>query len=612
MDHVVLTIVAIGVLGIGAQWLAWRTQLPAIVLLLAAGLLAGPFTGLIDPEAVFGDLMKPMIAVAVAIILFEGGLTLNFREIAETSRSVRRLVLFGAPLAWGLGFVAAYYVAGLSAPSAAILSGIMVVTGPTVIMPLLRQARLPHRPAALLRWEAILVDPIGALFAVLAFEITLVVSAGHGSGEMLWRVPLALALSGALGYLLARAIAALFINGLIPDYLKSAVLLVGVLVGFETTNLLLEEAGLLTVTVMGVVLGNTRIASLDEMRRFKEVMTVLLVSGVFIILTATVSLADLLAVGWRDVAFVALLLFVVRPITVLLSTSGGEMTFQERLLCAWIAPRGVVAVAISAFFGAALLDAGFPDASRLAPLAFVVVLSTVVLHGLSIGPLARALGLASSEPQGLLIAGASPWTIELARTAREIGLPVLVADRNWSRLTPARLAHIPVYYGEILAEAAEHHVDMARYGALIAATDNDAYNALVCTDLGPEIGRSNTYQIGRAARPDNKDEAGQGAYDRRELSFHLGGRTLFRSGLGYWDIQRLMNEGWTFHKTTLTEEYDYETFLEERGDQVHVLFAMRASGRLAFSTTAQRIKAVPGDTIVSFGYQPEAKPSQAG
>ena len=600
MDAIALQIGLIGILGIGAQWIAWRWQIPAIVLLMAAGLVAGPLTGLVNPEAVFGDLLRPLIGLAVAIILFEGGLTLNFAEIRETSRAVRRIVIIGAPLSWGLLFLAAHHVAGLSVPAAAVFSGIMVVTGPTVIMPLLRQARLPSRPASFLRWEAILVDPVGALFAVFAYETVLLLNAGHGSAEaLLARGALALAVAFALGIGLGRLLIWAFIRGHVPEYLKAAVLLIAVLVAFEATNHVLEEAGLLTVTVMGVVIGNSNIASFNEIRRFKEIMTVLLVSGIFVILTATVTLDDMARIGLPDLAFLALLLFVVRPLAVLLSTVGTTLTFRERLLCGWIAPRGVVAVAVSGLFAAGLADLGVEDGARLVPLAFLVVFATVILHGFTIQPLARLLGLSKKEPDGVMIVGASAWSTAFARRIREMEIPVMIADANWNRLREAREAGIPTYFGEILAEAAEHKVDFGRYGALIAATDNDAYNSLVCTDFGPEIGRGNVFQIGRAKRGEN---------GRNALPATIGGQPLFEAGTGFSELRLRIGEGWGFSRTKLTSEYGIEDFLAARGEDAAILLLLKASGKVVIGTKAAAKQAEPGDTLLGFGPKPAEQP----
>ena len=596
MSSAVYDIALIGVLGIGAQWLAWRTQWPAIVLLLAAGFLAGPITGALDPQATFGDLLAPLVSIAVAVILFEGGLQLNFQDIRETAPAVRRVILYGAPATWGLGYLAAHYLAGFSPPTAAIIAGIMVVTGPTVIMPLLRQARLPRRPASLLRWEAIVADPIGALFAVIAYEAAVALSEGQAVTEVAVRLGFAVLLGAGIAYALARGLTWLFTRGLTPEFLKAPLLLTAVLLGFAVTNLILDEAGLLTVTLMGVVLANTRLASLEELRRFKEMITVMLVSGLFIVLTASTTMDDIARIGWRDFLFLGALLLLIRPAVILACTWNSKLTIRERLLCAWIAPRGVVAVAVSGLFAQELAEHGFADAERIVPLAFLVVVVTVFLHGFSIRPLSNALRLTSNEPPGLLLVGGSAWTTALAQTVKQLGMPVLLADTNWNRLIAARREGIPVYYGEILSEAAEHRLDLSQYGALIAATDNDAYNALVCTDLGPEMGRSSVFQLGRT-----RTQAASERAERHQLHFTVGGRTLFREGADYYELARLFREGWEFSKTPLTEQFDYESYLAARDPATKVLFLLKADQRLNFSTTTQRVNAGPGDTVISFG-----------
>lgn len=603
MSDKVFEIALIGVLGVGAQWLAWRTQWPAIVILLAAGFLAGPALGLVDPQETFGDVLQPMVSIAVAIVLFEGGLTLNFAELRETSKPVRRMTLFGAPAAWGLGYLAARYLGGLGAEAAAVISGVMVVTGPTVVMPLLRQAKLPPRPAAFLRWEAIAVDPLGAIFAVVAYEGAVAMSEGHALTETFLRLGGALVFGAVVAFTIARIIALAFTRGWIPEFLKAPILLVAVIAVFKATNLILEEAGLLTVTLLGIALANTRLASLEELRRFKESMTILLVSGLFIILTASTSLESFTAIGWGDVLFLAALLFVIRPIVVGAATIGGQLTWKERLICAWIAPRGVVAIAVSGLFAQLLAEHGFAGAERLTPLALLVVVATVVLHGFSIAPLARALGVADDSPPGLLIVGGSDWSAELGKKLADSGMPVMIADSNWNRLAPARKRGVPTYYGEILSEAAEHRLDLARYGALIAVTDNDAYNALVCTDLAPEIGRSNVFQLAQASPPSSS--AGRGAPAAREaLHFTVGGRTILTDGPDYFGLMARLRQGWTFSRTKLTDAFTFEDFMTSRNGEVRPLLLIKGGGASPFAPPPPDGKASAGDAVISFGPEP--------
>lgn len=588
MDDIVLKLAVIGAAGIGAQWLAWRLRLPAIVLLLAAGFIAGPATGFLDPAADFGTAYRPMVSIAVAIILFEGGLTLNFSEIRETSKAVRRIIMYAGPMIWGMAALAAHYVGGLSWPTAIVLGAILVVTGPTVIIPLLRQAQLEARPASLLRWEAIVNDPIGALFAVVAFEVIMVYIGLHQAENLLLLIIFGFALAIGGGWAAARLIVWSFVNGHVPEYLKAPVLLATVVAVYAATNTVLEEAGLLTVTVMGLVLANSRVASLTDMRRFKETITTLLVSGIFIILTASLSLEDIRSLDWRAALFVAALLFIIRPVAIMLATIRSGATIQERILTSWIAPRGVVAVAVSGLFGTLLADVGVQDAGRMVAFTFAVVVTTIVLHGFTLAPLAQFLKLKRAAKPGILIVGGSRWSTALARKLKEADVPVLLADQNWNHLTEARLASIPVYFGEVLSESAHHAIDPKSFSSLIATGDNDAYNALVCTDFGPELGRSNVFQIGRI------DEKA-----RQALNFTLGGRSLTKEPVSFFDLRERLLNGWTFQLTRLTDEYGWTAYKDARPDGALVLLWIKPSGALMFAAATTATPG-PNDRVLSF------------
>lgn len=614
MDNIVLVIAMIGVLGVGAQWFAWRFNLPAIVLMAIVGILAGPVLGILRPpegvgaglepmEALFGEFYRPIIAIAVAVILFEGGLSLNLTEIRGLTRGVGRLIFPGVVIAWGFGALAAFYLAELSWPAAILLAGVMVVTGPTVIVPLLRQSRLKQRPAALLKWEGIVNDPIGALLAVLVYEVVaLRAEAGaiYSPPQIFASLFIAAILSLALGFALGRFTATIFRRGWVPEYLKPPVLLVLVLACFETANLLQEEAGLLAVTAMGVTLANSRIASINELRLFKENIAVILVSGVFIVLTANLTKETLSGLGSRDALYLLAMLFVIRPATVLLSTIGAGLPWRERLLIAWIAPRGIVAVAVSSFFGAALVGLGEEDGARVIPLAFAMVFSTVVLHGFSIGPLAKLLGLASGERPGVLIVGATPWSAGLAAKLKEMKIPVMVADASWRRLRPARLADVETYYGEILSEVTEHHLDLNRFGVLLALSGNEAYNALVSTDLAPELGRAAIYQL--SARGKDED-------DRRALSYTLQGRTFLHSGATLDELLRRHYAGWIYQRTRLSEEYPPEKYLDDLGEEAEIVLVIRKEALIVASREAP-LRPEIGDIALAYIPKPiEGRPA---
>ncbi len=594
MHSLVVTFALIGVIGVGSQWLAWRLRLPAIVLMLVAGVLAGPVFHLIDPEHDFGEALGPMVSVAVALILFEGGLTLNFKGLSDAGGAVKRLVFLGAPLGWITGTLAAHYVAGLSWPVAAVFGGILVVTGPTVVMPLLRQAKLAPRPASVLRWEAIVNDSVGALFAVLAYEIAATAQKTGDISNAAGHLIIGILAAGFLGYFAGRGLAALFRGGLVPEYMKVPVLFVSVIAAFAAPNQFLDESGLLTVTIMGIVLGNSSLPSFNELLRFKEHITVLLVSGVFVILAATLDSSVVAQLDWRAAAFVAVIMLVARPVAIWLSLLGSSLETNEKMLIAWIAPRGVVAVAISGFFATKLTELGMEDAGALAPLAFAIVAATVVIHGFTVSKVAKKLGLVSTERPGVLIVGASKWTAELAKALKDLEIPVLVADKSWRRLKPLRLQDTPTYYGEILSETAEHTINLDRFGYIIAATENDAYNALICTDFGPEFGRNNVFQLGRTE---------DGGDDPRGLPPTIGGRMLFNSGNGYFKLERRIREGWVFTRTKLSTEFSFDDYLNARADGAELLMDIKQDGSLTFSTVSGRPKGHPGNILLSFAPQ---------
>jgi len=597
-----LVIAMVGMLGIGAQWLAWRTGWPAIVLMLAAGFLAGPILGLFDPEHAFGELLDPMIAIGVALILFEGGLSLDFRELRHAGDGVWRLVLLGGPIAWVLGSFAAHSIGGLEWPVAILFAGILVVTGPTVVMPLLRQSSVKTRPAAILKWEAIVNDPIGALFAVVAYEYFRAVAESPGAGLFDVVPPLVIAaiIAGLIGYVAAAAIAWAFPRGTIPEFLKVPVLLTSVIVVFVFANQIEHEAGLVAVTVMGIALANMNVSSLRSIHPFKQNIAVLLISGIFILLSASLEFEELAYLNWNFGLFLLALLFLVRPATILLSLLGSSVPWNERLFLAWIAPRGIVLVAISGLFALRLEDIGY-DGTALIGLSFAVVVATIVAHGFTIDLVARLLNLKGSNRPGILIVGSTPWTISLALMMQELKAPVMVVDASWQRLALARQKGLPFYHGEILNEATEHNLDLSPYAVLVAATENEAYNALVCNEFAYEIGRDTVFQLGDAVDDD----------DRHALPSSIRGRALFESGFGVEDVNERLARGWVFRKTKLSEEFDFDAAQERLPEGASLLLLVRDNGTIRFFTHAARPEPRAGDVIVSFAPPQERSAQEA-
>ncbi|NJM81426.1 MAG: sodium:proton antiporter [Tabrizicola sp.] len=581
----VAAIALVGALGVGSQWLAWRLHLPAIVLMLVAGILIGPVAGILDPQVELGSLVQPLVALAVAVILFEGGITLDFRKLGDAGTGVLRLVLIGAPLGWLLSTLALRYGAGLSWEAATVFGGIMIVTGPTVIAPLLRQARLQRRPAALLQWEAIVNDPIGAMAAVVAFQTVLAMQGGVQPGYAM--TALGIGFATAVGFAAGQGLVYAFKRSMVPEYMKVPVLFASVLGAFAVSDRVLHESGLLAVTVMGLVIANANLPSYEELRRFKEQATVLLVSGIFILLAASLDFQVLGQLTWRAALFVAAVVLLARPLTVLISLVGTGLPWNERLLIAFTGPRGVVLIAVAGLFGERLAEAGVADGALVAPLAFALVAATVVLHGFTLAPMARWLGLSGGEAPGVLFVGGSRFTNAFATLLQKANVPVMITDPNHGSLAQARQAGLPTFYGDILGEAAEHSVELLAFKTVVAATENDAYNTLVTADLAPEFGRDQVWRLARSRE----------SKARHALPVQLGGRSI-GEGRDHDFLEQRIRDGWKIGQTRLTAEFDLAAWRTKRPEAV-LLATLDTKDNLSFVTDDTKLKSSEGLRILS-------------
>jgi len=585
VDSLMVKIALIGFLGIGAQWVAWRTGRPAIALMLIVGILAGPVLGIIDPEKDFGALMEPIVKLAVAVILFEGGLSLNFRELRHAGAAVTRMVLIGGPVAWVLGTAAAHYGAGLSLPVAALLGGILIVTGPTVIGPMLRTLRVTPRVRDILKWEGIVNDPIGALLAVGIYAYITYEGTQVNVASISIDVIAASFLAALIGVALGFAITWLFPRGHVPEYLKAPFLLIAVIGGFVLADFIMHETGLITVTVMGIVLANRHIYSSQALHRFKEDLSVLLISGVFVILSATLDWETVELFQARFVIFLLLLLFVVRPLSVIISLMFSKISWPERLFIAWIAPRGIVAVAITGLFAIRLIDHGMAGAEALVPLSFAVVIVTIFAHGFSAAWVAEKLGIAQGEGRSILIAGSNRWSVMLAKALHDLNIDVMLSDRSRFSLRDAKAANIRTHVGDILDEAHNDNIDLGEYQHMIIATDNDSHNQLITADLGPEMGFDQISRVGSDEH--SKSKVGHG-------------RQLFRSGIAYDDLQDRARMNWRFSNTKITEKFSFKDFRKNLEDGEEPIALLKPDGELAFFTTDVNPTAEIGDLVISF------------
>ena len=593
MHNYPLYIAGILALGIAAQWVAWRFRLPAIVLLLAFGVLLGKLSGA-ESEG-NQEMFFALVSLAVGIILFEGGLSLDFREIKDTRGAVFRLVSLGLVITWLLTSWFAYQVAGFSPKMALLLGGLLTVSGPTVILPLLRHVQPVRRIGSLAKWEGIVNDPIGAVLAALIFELIAHQTHGSIANESM----LGLGKTVACGVVLSGISALLLIQMLrrywIPDYLQNPVILAFVTLLFAFSNYLQAESGLVTVTLLGVMLANQRKVAIRHVVEFKENLRVLLISTLFIVLASklTIDRSAIEMLGWRSVGFVALLIIVVRPVSVFVSTIGSGLSWREKSFLAWIHPRGIVAAAVSSLFALALAEANpalADEAKRFELMTFLVIVATVSIYGLSLAPFARWLGLSGENPQGILFAGASPAVREIAAAIREEGFPVLLVDTNPQNNSAARMAGLPVSYASIGSEFVQEEIDLGGIGRLLAMTPNDEVNTLATMGFAERFGRSKVYQVAAAESSSGRTE--------RVGAYH-GGRTLFDQPITAKELEDRFAAGARIKKTVITEDFVYEDFRERYGESALALFCVESSEVLSVATNEKDMLPRPGQKLIA-------------
>ncbi|MCA9836118.1 MAG: sodium:proton antiporter [Trueperaceae bacterium] len=562
-----LAIAVIIGLGMFAQWLAWRIRIPAILPLLLIGFLIGPIFGLLSPSELIGnEFLFPAVSLAVGLILFEGGMTLRLPEIKEIRSVVRRLITIGAIVTWLGSTLAGYFIGGLELPLALLFGALIIVTGPTVIGPLIRNVRPTTKIANVLKWEGILIDPVGALIAVLVFEYLLIANSANPFGQTLLLMLQVIIIGSIVGTLGGFFLSFILRRHFIPDYLINLVALALVFATFALSNELAHESGLLATTLMGMIVANRKVPNQEELLSFKETLSILFISMLFIVLAANVSLDIILdALSWRSLLLILVIMLVVRPLNIFISSVGSSLNLNEKLFLSWIAPRGIVAASVSSLFVFELNQAGtFPSAGKVEALVFLVIVGTVVLNGLTAKPLATWLRVAEPDPQGFLIMGAHPFARSIASFLKKEGFTTLVADTNWANIATARVDGLNAYYGSLLSSSSDDEVRLSGIGRLLALTSNDEANALAALKFAREFGSQDVFQL----QPSRRNS------ERKQVGEEQRGRTLFNANTTYASLSDLFNRGAKIKKTDITEQYGLDDIKASYGKNYIPMFVI--------------------------------------
>jgi len=553
-EHIVIALAAILAAGITAQWFSWKLGVPSILFLLLFGFIIGPFSGLLNPDDFFGDLLFPFVSLAVALILFEGGLTLKYKELKEAGNAVLRLIFIGIPVTLISSTFFAYHVLEFSFSISLLFGSILVVTGPTVILPILRQVKPTSKLNSILKWEGIVNDPIGALIAILVFETILAGGLSEATSITIIGLLKTIFLSSVLGVIGAIIIVFLMKRDLLPDYLQNSLSLTLAIVVFVVSNLFQKESGLFAVTIMGIVLANQKKVVVTHIIEFKENIRILLISILFIVLAARLKIETLEALGWQSFVFVAILILFIRPAAVFISTIKSNLSLKEKIFISSMAPRGIVAAAVSALFALELQNAGIEEAKVLVPFTFMVIIATIAIYGLSAAPLSKFLKLAKPNAQGCLIIGASPFARNLGKVFRDNGIHVVFVDTNRQNINQVKMDGHSTFYGSVTSEYIIDEIDYFGLGKMFGLTSNDEVNSLAAINFAKIFGSNQVYQLPLL---DEKKE------ERDDVSKELKGKVLFGSQYNFNYLNELVEKGFVIKSSKITERHNFEQIKQQ-------------------------------------------------
>ncbi len=552
------------ILGMLAQWVAWRFKIPAILPLILTGLLVGPVAAeflsengskWIEPvwngeKGLFpGEGLYYFVSLAISIILFEGGLTLKRSEIKTVGTVITKLITIGSAITFLGAGVIAHAVFKLSWELSFLFSGLIIVTGPTVITPILRNIPLKKDISTVLKWEGILIDPIGALIAVLVYEFISVEGDSGFTKTAFIEFAKIITFGTLFGFSFAKALAICVNKKLVPHYLLNVVSLSVVLLVFVASDFFAHESGLLAVVVMGMVLGNSKLENIKELLYFKESLSVLLISILFILLAANINIEDLLLIyTWKTVILFTTIVFLIRPLGVFICTANSSLKFNEKLFISWVGPRGIVAAGIASLFGSKLIKKGIEGAEYITPLVFMVVLGTVLLNATTARFFAKIAGVFLQKSEGILIVGASNISRLLATYLKTNNRHVVLIDSNQTNIEEAKKLDLEAMHTDIYSDDLMNNIELNDIGFLMALTGNSDINQYAIEKFKKQFGENGSFRLVTSEEFSKKDKK-----PKEGLLFDTD---------NYNSILELTFRHPSIHEIALTDKKHYEQLIE--------------------------------------------------
>jgi len=558
---------------------------------LTAGILAGPVLNLLNPDVLFGNLLFPFISLSVAVILFEGSLTLKFEDIRGHGKTVSNLVTIGVLITWVIIGYSAYRLLNLPIELAFLFGAVVVVTGPTVIIPMLRTVRPNSKVANVLRWEGIVIDPLGALLAVLVFDFIISGQQNNALGTIFLTFGKIIFSGFIIGFVFGWLLGELLRKQYIPQYLRNIFTLISVFAVFVLSEMIESESGLLAVTIMGITMANMKDMDIDNILDFKESLSVLLISALFIVLAARIELHELIHAGWPAVVLLGIIILIARPVSVFVSSIGSDLSFNEKLMIAWIGPRGIIAAAISALFALRLEDAGYSEAVLLVPLTFVIIIGTVVIQSTTAQHIAEFLKVREPSPTGLLIIGAGNVARAIGKELQFHGFKTLITDSTWENIRLARMDGLETYFGNPVSEHADRNLNLSGLGKLLAMSGRLNLDTLACLRFKSEFGANNVYEL-KTTREKHTE-------DKHIVSTKHRGYELFNEDADYGNLAyRLRNQA-EIKSTQLSDEFTFEQYLKKYEGGIVPMFAIDNKQRLHVFVANGEMKPKPDWIIIA-------------
>ncbi len=498
------------ILGILAQWTAWKLKIPAILPLILIGLFVGPISTLLSEdgtkwlepiwngeEGLFpGESLYYFVSLAIAIILFEGGLTLRKSEIGHVGPVILKLISLGVVVTFFGAGLAVHFIYDFSWEISFLFSSLIIVTGPTVITPILRNIPLKKHVSSILKWEGILIDPIGALVAVLVYEFILVESGEDFTQTALLEFGKIVLFGFTFGFTFAHILAFSIKKDIIPHYLLNVFTLATVLGVFVLSDMFAHESGLLAVVIMGMVMGNTKLPNLKELLYFKESLSILLISILFILLAANMEMKDLLLIyNWKSLILFGIVVLLIRPLGVVLSSIGSGLKVNEIAFISWVGPRGIVAAGIASLFGLKLASEGVEGAEYITPLVFMIVLCSVLLNATTARLFAKLVGVFIKNSEGILIIGASSVSRIIAKYLKDNKRHVVLVDNNASNIRKAQSQGIEALEGSVYSDDLLNNIELSDIGYLMAITGNSDINKTAIQKFKKQFGEQGSFRL---------------------------------------------------------------------------------------------------------------------